>query len=92
MAKIKKSKILIKRRPYNIHSNNANIIKTKKDNPKESKEYSLAILSITYNLLAQCFMSLFLYHLIKRIKDKTKYGSGLRPHINNQINIKPNPV
>ena len=90
--KDKKSKIGIKRRLYNTHANDANITKTKNGISKESKEYSLAILSITYNIVAQCFMSFFLCHLIKRIKGKTTYGEGSTPHINVQRNIEPNPV
>ena len=50
------------------------------------------MLSITYNILAQWFMSLFLYHLIKRIKNKTTYGSGSRSQINDQRNFELNPI
>ena len=81
----KKSKLNIKKDISHIHEGN------NKD-PKQSKQYSLAMTSITYNEFAQSILALFLYHLIQRIRDKETYGPSLRPHVEEQRNVEVNPI
>ena len=82
----KKYKIIRKRRLNNINDNEEIFAQKDKD-PENSKEYSSAMLSITYNEFADCLMGLFLYHLINRIKNKAIYGPSLAALNQQQQNI-----
>mgnify|MGYP006916268107 CR=1 FL=1 len=79
----KASKVGIKRRLFGNYNNNSD----DDDDPKKSKQYSMAMFSISYNEAAQALMALFTLHLIRRIKNRTVYGLSLQPHFIPQPNI-----
>ena len=81
----KASKVGIKRMLFGNYNNNNN--DEDEDDLKKSKQYSIAMFSISYNEDAMVLMALFTLHLIRRIKNRTVYGLSLQPHFIQQPNI-----
>ena len=83
----KASKVGVKRILFGFYNNDNKDKDEEKDDPKKSKQYSMAMFSLTYNEAALALMAFLTFHLIKRIKNRTVYGLSVQPHFIEQPNI-----